>query len=554
MQQTTALPYIKSTQITCMSFIVGMLVVLSGCHIDDSGGNIFYDVNRTPGVTSVDPANGAIGVEKNAVVSATFSAGIDTATINDTSFTLGDSAGFSVNGVVNFDTATNIATFTPSMNLGVHRTYTATLSAGITHSGGTPITPMNWSFKTIDGVWGTAETIETDFAATSNPRIALGGNGDAIAIWISGTDVYANKHTAASGTWGTEQVISSQNFAKSDPQVAMDSSGNAIAVWSGVQGGNTNIRAAYYNNATLSWGTPTAINVSGGVANNSQVAFDASGNAIVVWLQQNNIYFNRYASSAWEGPQLIESGTGIAYAPQLGVYANGDAIAVWAQYDAMAGYNVVYANYYTAGIGWSGEASIGNSANGYIPQVAVDNDGNAIAVWIEDAAASTYSIWAAHYDALTTNWGSLTELENDVHISTKPQIGVDAQGNGIAIWRTAPTTGVDRLRYKLYTNAGWGTADILDDGTSDSFEPQLAMDVAGNAIVVWRQATNTYYNSMWANRYQFGNGWGAAELLELDDTSSISSPEVAVDTNGNAFATWIQSDGSVDSTWVSRFE
>jgi hypothetical protein len=40
----------------------------------------------------------------------------------------------------------------------------------------------------------------------------------------------------------------------------------------------------------------------------------------------------------------------------------------------------------------------------------------------------------------------------------------------------------------------------------------------------------------------------------MEDMYPVSYPEVAVDNNGNAFAIWIQSDGSADSAWVSRFE
>ena len=540
----------KSLKIFIHMSLIGFITAgVAACHHGGGGGG-----DDTPGVRAVSPTNGAIDIEKTTEVTATFSAGMDDLTsVIASEFTLGDSAGNTVSGSATFDPITNVATFTPSANLGVLRTYTATLGTGITHSGGTPITQYNWSFTTREGAWSNAEKIEfDDFTMMSDPHVALAGNGDAIAIWISGTnDVYANKYSASTSSWSTAELISNLNFPKSDLQVAMDNSGNAIAVWSNAQGGNTNLRSAFYNGT--SWAAAISIEGNGGVADNAQIAFDASGNAIVVWLQANDIWFNRYdaVGMAWDGEQTIETGAGVAFAPQLAVDDSGNAIAVWAQDNG--GTNLIYANLFSATGGtWSGETAIGSGANGYIPQIAVDNDGNAIAIWLEDASPSPYSVWINRYSG--DAWGTATEMENGVNVSAKPQIGIDAQGNGIAVWKD-DTNG--RLRYNAYSfDTGWGTAANLENGTNNTFIPQLAVDTEGHAIAVWRQySDSTIISSVWTSRYVSGTGWGTPMMLEEDDTAPISSPDVAFDKNGNAFAIWIQDQGlGVDSTWTARFE
>jgi hypothetical protein len=493
------------------------------------------------------------------VVTVTFTDGMDEATIDDTSFTLVDSGDNPVTGVVSFDAMTNIATFTPSADFGILRTYNATLSADITHSGGTSITAMNWSFVTRDGVWGPAAQIETDIAVGTDPQIAFDPDGNAIAVWINdGSEVYANRYTAATASWGTAaERIDSLPSAVTDLQLAMSSDGTAVAVWTKAQGQAKNIRAARYNGT--SWEAHVGLESNGGIAQSPQVAIDESGNAIVVWLQPSNsvnsIWYNRYDASGagWGSEDVLELTDNVAFAPQVAIDSSGNAIVVWAQ-DNGFGTNAIYAALYTAGASWSAAETIGaGTNNGYSAQIAMDSDGNASAVWYELTATNplyVYGIWTNRYSGGT--WGTAEELENGVNIVAPPQVGLDTRGNGVAVWKNSN----GRLRYRAYTvDTGWGASDNVESGTDPAFIPQLAVDTEGHAIVVWRQySSGTFVYSMWASRYQFGGGWGTPELLELDDTSVVTYPGVAIDHNGNAFAIWIQNDGISDSTWVSRFQ
>lgn len=533
------------------------IVLLTACGGGGGGGD------DTPGVVSVTPARNATNVDKTTVVTATFSDGMDEVDIPtniQAEFTLGDSSGNSVSGVAAYDDTLNIANFDPDMDLGVLKTYTATLGAGglITHSGGTVMPQYTWSFTTAEGSWTYGAKVDVDTTvAASTPAIARGGDGEAIAVWITADGfIYGRKYSA--GAWGSIDQIFYTTYPLSELRVAMDKNGNAMAVWryDGPPAG-IDLYANYYNGT--SWGTATNIESTNGTASDAKVAFDSSGNAIVVWKDSDDIRANRYDVSlvtpAWEGDQLIETGAGVAVSPDLAVFDNGDAIAVWAQTVGMI--DVVYSNYYTMNTGWDvTEQSLGNTGTGAVPQVAVDNVGNAVAVWLE--GVGTVSVWAAQYDGGTTSWGSLTELETNAHISTTPQVGVDAQGNAIALWRAEPTTGADRLRYKFFDGASWGTVGNVDDGVADSFDPRLAMDAEGHAVVVWRQNDTMDIASAWGNRYRSGSGWVGPELLESDETYPINaqSLDLVIDYNGNAAAVWTQSDAleGIDSIWTARFD
>ena len=199
----------------------------------------------------------------------------------------------------------------------------------------------NWYFTTEDGDWGTAELIETDNAGTAEvPQIAFDSSGNAIAVWTQsdGTreNIWANRFNGAS--WGTAELLETNNAGTADqPQIAFDSSGNAIAVWYQSDGTRDNIWANRFNGT--SQGTAEVLETdNAGDAFNSQIAFDSSGNAIAVWYQNDgtreNIWANRFNGTSWGTAELLETdNAGDAFTPQIAFDSSGSAIAVWMQND-----------------------------------------------------------------------------------------------------------------------------------------------------------------------------------------------------------------------------
>ena len=165
----------------------------------------------------------------------------------------------------------------------------------------------------------------------------------------------------------------------------MDGNGNAIAVWPQSDGLRNNIWANRYTVGT-GWGTPTLIETdNAGSASIPRIAMDTAGNAIAVWQQsdgvQDNIWANRYTVGiGWGTATLIETdNSGPAGGPQIIMDGNGNAIAVWSQTDGTRCTNPCYnilANRYTAGSGW-GVATLIETDNGgpaLYPQIMLDMD------------------------------------------------------------------------------------------------------------------------------------------------------------------------------------
>ena len=85
-----------------------------------------------------------------------------------------------------------------------------------------------------------------------------------------------------------------------------------------------------------------------------------------------------------------------------------------------------------------------------------------------------------------------------------PRIAVDPSGNALAVWQRNATNGTQtNIGVNRYTaGAGWGTAQALtNDPAGVAWRPHIAMDASGNAIAVWIQHDGTRFN-VWANTFR----------------------------------------------------
>jgi hypothetical protein len=418
--------------------------------------------------------------------------------------------------------------------------------------------------------WRTAELIESsDISATfAFAQVAIDGDGNAIAVWhqSDGTypSIYANIYSTETGAWGTAELIETGDAGNAfSPQIAMDGDGNAIAVWWQHDGTYFSIYANTYSSDSGTWGTAEEIESDNGAAvYPPQIAMDDAGNAIAVWFQNDGTHFSIYAntysadSGAWGTAELIESSdSGAATDPQIAMNGAGNAIVVWSQDDGTA--NSIYANIYSVDTGTWGTAELletDDAGDAEYPQIAMDGAGNGIAVWATiDAPVTPYNLWANTYTA-GSGWGAAELIEADNGDALSPQIAFDGAGNGMVVWEQSDGTSTN-IWVKTYTaDSGWGTPSLLETDDADAYSAQIAFDGAGNAIAVWSQG-NGPADSIYANTYSAESGtWDTPELLETGDAGEALSPQIAVNSAGDAIAVWFQHDGTRDNIHANRFE
>jgi hypothetical protein len=114
-----------------------------------------------PTVNAVSPPNGQSNVATNTAVNITFSEAMDQQTINTTTITLKNTnTSAPVTGTVAYNSATNVATFTPSAALAFGTQYTVTVTTGAKDVAGNPLASQSvTTFTTVAAPDTTAPTV-----------------------------------------------------------------------------------------------------------------------------------------------------------------------------------------------------------------------------------------------------------------------------------------------------------------------------------------------------------------------------------------------------------
>ncbi len=311
---------------------------------------------------------------------------------------------------------------------------------------------------------------------------------------------------------------------------------------------NIHMKAEYIFSFTTGDGDWNAAEIIESGGSYPQIAFDASGNAIAVWQKPGgSILSKRYTKvSGWGTSEVIGTDGGVN--PQLAINAAGNAVVVWRQSGTI---DNIWANVFTPSSGWA-EAQLieSNSGNADAPQIAIGASGEAIAVWQQDDGIY-YSIYSNKYSP-GIGWGTTQLIESNSGTANHPRIAMAPNGNAIAVWYQW-----DGARWSIYANqyygSGWGAPQLIEiDNTGSAGYPEIAIDSAGNAIAVWQQWDGIRF-SIYANRYIPDSGWGMSQLIETNNDGDVNNVQIAFDSTGCAIAVWQLFYGTFANIWANRF-
>jgi hypothetical protein len=287
--------------------------------------------------------------------------------------------------------------------------------------------------------------------------------------------------------------------------------------------------------AGATWLSPVSLSEPGQSAENAALAIDGSGNATVLWQRWNGAYdvvqsAYRPAGGSWQQPTNVSSAPSDAQTPQVSLDADGDATAVW---ELFAGTNsvVVQSAYRPAGGSWQAPVTLSEgNAGEWAPEpgIAVDAGGDAFAIW--DRAGTIQTA----YRPAGADWQSPTNLSPAGVESYTPEIAVDSAGDATAVWM-ADNHGLLVTETSYRPKGGtWETPSILSEPGEEAGDPVIAVDSRGDAAIAWGGP----HRDLRVAYRPAGGAWEPAATLTEAGVEAENFPRLAIDGAGDVVAAW----------------
>ena len=301
--------------------------------------------------------------------------------------------------------------------------------------------------------WGSVFSIPAVIPGSFDPgslvTAVMADNGD-IGVMLSGSDVYNNALPAGQQQWGTwARVDASGALSAFDARVALSGNGSALAVWLERNPGDSNnsVKAARYSPST-GWNAPESIEslFTNAESASLRIAIDSQGNGIAMWKQGNSMYYNLYrVGSGWQGEVEFDAGQAASSArTQLAMTPDGRAVAVW-----NTGLAAVRSMQYSAATGWTNPVTV--DSYGLELQLAITDAGLATLVYNPPINATTANFEIA---SRTVNfggqWSAVTLLENGAGNVKSRKFSMNRSGQGVAAWSQ------DDIVNSTVRNSLWG--------------------------------------------------------------------------------------------------
>ncbi len=211
--------------------------------------------------------------------------------------------------------------------------------------------------------------------------------GHAVVVWMGfdGRNSRVQARLSAAGALSAVQTLSAAGRDVLLPQVAVDQDGDAVVVWCRFDGRHWRVQATGRSAAGALSAVQT-LSAAWQDARDPQVAVDRAGHAVVVWQRFEGTNWRiqarrRSAAGALSTERTLSPAGQDALNPQVAVDQDGDAVLVWSRIDPQ--YERIQATRWPATGAPSAVQTISPAEqHAFFPQVAVDRDGDAVVVWM----------------------------------------------------------------------------------------------------------------------------------------------------------------------------
>ena len=349
---------------------------------------------------------------------------------------------------------------------------------------------------------------------------------------------------AASAAWTAPFDLSTSGESAFAPRVATEDDGDSVIAWYRFDGANTRVEAVTRTAAGV-LGTPQRLSRAGQPASDVEVAVDAAGNAVFTWLRSdgtNDLVQARSLSATGTLSRIrtLSDPGHDAWEPQVAVDDDGDAVFAWRRSDG-TDFRIEAATLSAAGT-LSAPAVLSDSGEDAVrPKVAITGAGDAVLTWTRWDGDD----WRVQ-SATRPAGGAFTAPVNrsdDGGDALYPDVDIDEDGDAYFAWQRWDGTDY-RIQTLLLSAAGTpGVTHTVSDAGENGSGSAVAVDDRGDAVIAWSLTGSD--RLVQAAKMSPADTIGVPETLS-DAGEDAVIPHADVDDDGDGVITWSRFDGSVN--------
>jgi hypothetical protein len=200
------------------------------------------------------------------------------------------------------------------------------------------------------------------------------------------------------------------------------------------------------------------------------------------------------------------------------------------------------------------------TGNQYFPKVAADAAGNFVVVWESGSLGgqdgSAAGIFAQRYDATGAPVGGEFQVNTYTTSSQqRPSVAMDPAGDFVVVWQgnfeDGSAFGIFGQRFNGAGAPQGSEFQVNTYTTGNQYVPSVAMDSAGNFVVAWEGYTDGSNYGIHAQRFDSGGvKQGGEFLVNTYTTGPQTNPTVAMNSSGDFVVAW---DGRVQGPGSSAY-
>lgn len=288
------------------------------------------------------------------------------------------------------------------------------------------------------------------------------------------------------------------------------------------------------------------------------VAMDAAGNFVVVWQSADTggtgVFAQRFdAAGVAQGAQFQVNTTTASDQGRavVAMDAAGNFVVAWeSENQDGTSWGVFARRFDAAGNALGGEfrVNVTASANERRPSIAMSASGTFVIAWHAGDPAgvlSTFDIHARRFDAAGNALGG----EFRVNTTTadgqlRPALAMDAAGNFVVVWQALGQDGsgyaVVAQRYDAAGNALGGEFTVNTTTANDQWHATVAMNASGSFVVAWESyGQDGQDHGIYARRYAAaGNALGGEFRVNTMHQHDQLAPSVGIADDGSFVVSW----------------